>query len=101
VDLFDECVLNAAKNFVPGEDKIFYPKDPPWLTVTCKNLYNKYRRKFKGFIRRGSPQIEKTYIDSLKQEFSDVVHREKERYIKHLGAKSRTPGLARKNIGPP
>ena len=78
--------MKTAKNYIPGEYKTFYPKDPPWLTRTCKNLYNKYRRKFKGFIRRGSLQTEKAYIDSLKQEFSDVVQREKERYMKNMEA---------------
>jgi hypothetical protein len=96
LELFNECVMNTAKNFVPGEDKIFYPKDPPWLTVACKNLYKKYRRKFKSFTRRGCPQPEKAYIDGLKQEYADVVHKEKEKYMKALGSAVSDPRTGQK-----
>ena len=94
--LFDDCIMNAAKKIIPGGEKFFHPKDPPWLTVACKNLYNKYRRKFKAFTRRGSPQTEKPHIDSLKQEFSDVVQKEKEMYMKDLGAQVSNPRTGQK-----
>ena len=96
LDLVSESIMNAAKNYIPGENKTFYPKDPPWLTHTSKNLYNKYRRKFKGYIRRGSPLTEKPYIDSLKQDFAETVKKEKENYMKNLGAQVSDPRTGQK-----
>ena len=45
VNTFNEAIMNIAKNFIPNETKTFKPKDPPWLTASCKSLYLKYRTK--------------------------------------------------------
>ena len=50
----------------------------------------------RGFIRRGSPQREKPIIDRLKQEFADVVQREKELHMKDLGAQLSDPRIGMK-----
>ena len=85
VDFFDDTLMNIAKNFIPSEDKMFRPRDPPWITNSCRNFYNNYKKKFKGFVRRGCPQAEKPYLDSLKSEYSTLVLTEKEKYLKSLG----------------
>ena len=85
VEFFDQTILNIAKNFIPCEQKVFHPKDPPWITTSCKNLYSIYKRKFKRFVRRGCPQAEKPYFDDLKKEYSGLVLAEKEKYLKSLG----------------
>jgi len=47
VNYFDEKLLNICKNFIPLEDKMFIPRDPPWITKTFKIFYNNYKRKLK------------------------------------------------------
>ena len=54
------------------------------------------RRKFKGFTRRGCPHPEKAYIDSLKQKYSDVVQKEKEKYMKDIGSTVSDPRTGQK-----
>ena len=83
---FNETLLNISKNFIPNEEKIFYPKDPPWLTKTCKNLYQKYKRQYKSFSKRGFPQSDKLRIDELKTEYATLVQTEKVRYTQSLGS---------------
>ena len=96
VVFFDETILNIATNFIPGEVKTFYPKDPPWLTKACKNLYHKYRRRHKSFIRRGCPPLEKNHIDGLKQEYSDLVQKERDMYMQSLGSAVSDPRTGQK-----
>ena len=96
VNHFDEIILNIAKNFIPCEEKVFYPKDPPWLTKACKDFYNNYRRKYKRFVRRGCPQPEKAHIDDLKTEYSNLVQKEKDRYLQSLGSAVSDPRTGQK-----
>ena len=85
VELFDNVILNVAKNVIPFDDKIFKPKDPPWITQSSKLLYNTYRRKYKRFIKKGCPADEKPHIDELKNEYSNLIETEKEKYMSSLG----------------
>ena len=96
VDFFDNTLLNIAKNFIPSEEKTFHPKDPPWITTSCKHFYNNYKRKFKRFTKRGFPQAEKPYLDSLKSEYSNMVLKEKENYLKSLGDAVSNPSTGQK-----
>ena len=59
VDLFDEVIINISKNFIPNEFKTFNPKEPPWITKSCKSFYSKYKRKYKNFARKNFPPEEK------------------------------------------
>ena len=85
VDSFDETLTNICKNFIPHEDKLYRPKDPPWITKSSRNFYCNYKRKFKRFVDRGSPPEQKMYLDRLKSEYSELVLAEKEKYLKNLG----------------
>ena len=98
VNFFDEMLLNICKNFIPHEDKLFSPRDPPWITKTCTNFYNNYKRKFKRFVNRGSPPEQKEYLDSLKDEYSKLVLAEKDKYLKNLGNLVSNPLTGQKNI---
>ena len=40
VDFFNETIMNIAKNFIPNNEKIYNPREPPWLTISCKNTYH-------------------------------------------------------------
>ena len=78
--------MNIAKNYIPNEDKSFYPRDPPWLTKNCKVFYKTYRRKYKRYICKNSPPAEKPALDEMKNEYNKLVQSEKEKYIFRLGA---------------
>ena len=76
-EFFDETLINICKNYIPHEDKTIRPEDPPWITQACKNFYNNYKRKFRRFVDRGSPPEQKTYLDSLKNEYTQLLLAEK------------------------
>ena len=65
-ELLGEVTKNISKNFIPNEEKTFRPGEPPWLTKNCKNVYRKYSRYYKCYVRRGYPAAEKERVDALK-----------------------------------
>ena len=73
------------KNFIPFDDKLIKPKDPPWITRNIKAFYNKYKGKFKQFVRNGSQIGQKAAIDALKQQYTTMVEQSQEKYLKSLG----------------
>ena len=85
IGLFNSVILNTMKNFIPFDDKLIKPKDHPWITKNIKAFYNKYKRKFKKFVRNGSQIGQKTAIDALKQEYTTMVENSQEKYLKSLG----------------
>ena len=91
VDLFDNTIMNIAKNFIPNSEKTFIPRDPPWLTKSCKALYRQYHRKYTRFVKRGYRPEEKKQIDDLRNEYSTLVNTEKETYLKKLGSEVSDP----------
>ena len=38
VSIFDECVLNVSKNFVPNKYVVFDDKEPVWMDQSIKQL---------------------------------------------------------------
>ena len=91
IEHFDETLMNIAKNFIPNEDKTFYPRDPPWLTKNCKAFYKNYRKKYKNYIRNNSPPPDKPALDEMKDEYNKLVQKEKEKYLQRLGASVSDP----------
>ena len=73
------------KNFVPFDEKLVKPKEPPWITKNIKAFYNKYKRKFKHFVRNGRQSDQKPQIDALKQEYTLLVEKSQEKYLSSLG----------------
>ena len=96
VNFFDETLTNICKNYIPHEDKLFKPKDPPWITNASRNLYSTYKRKFKRFVNRGCPPEQKECLDSLKIEYSESVSLEKDKYLKKLGDQVSNPQTGQK-----
>ena len=85
VSLFNSVIINTMKNFVPFDDKLIRHKDPPWITKNIKTFYNKYKRKFKKFVRDGRQNDQKAQIDALKQEYTLLVEKSQENYLVSLG----------------
>ena len=96
MDLFDEVILNVAKNYIPFDDKKINPKDPPWITKSLKSLYTNYRRKYKKIPQNNFPLNEKQYIDNLKDEYTNLVEKEKEKYLSQLGDQVSNPMTGQK-----
>jgi len=85
VQHFTTIFLNIMKNFIPFDDRIVRPKDPPWITRNIKSFYNRYKKKYKTFIRNGSQSSQKSSIDDLRQEYSNMVEKSQEKYMQSLG----------------
>ena len=43
VSIFEECVLNVFKNFVPNKYVVFDNKEPVWMDQSIKQLIKEYR----------------------------------------------------------
>ena len=80
-ELLGEVTLNISKNFIPNEMKTFRPGDPPWLTKSWKNAYRKYSRYYKRYAMRGYPAVEKERVDTLKNDYVQIITAEKEIYM--------------------
>ena len=91
VYLLDETLLNAASNFIPNNEKTFVPRDPPWLSNNCKTLYKKYHRKYTRFVKRGFRPDDKQQVDNLRNEYTLLVTKEKDLYLKKLGSEVSDP----------
>ena len=85
VEHLDEVIMNVVQNFIPFDDKMIRPKDPPWLTKNSKSAYRKYRSKFKKFLKNGCPMDQRVRIENLKNEYSKIVEADKEKYMRSLG----------------
>ena len=77
VDLFNQTLLNVANNFIPNNEKVFIPRDPPWFSKSCRTLYRKYHRKFSRYANRGFKIEERAGNDTLLDECTDLVSKEK------------------------
>jgi hypothetical protein len=96
VSFFDRIIMNIMKTFIPFVDKIFKPKEPPWITRASNVLYNTYRRKYKKFIMKGCPTEEKGQIDELRTEYLNLIQTEKDKYMKSLGEAVSNPRTGHK-----
>ena len=91
VNFFDETFLNVANNFIPHNEKKFFPRDPPWFTKPCRALYNQYHRKFSRYAKRGYKPEEKPAVDALRDSYAELVSKEKDTYLSNLGSKVSDP----------
>ena len=96
VYLFDETVLNVANNYIPFDDKVINPKDPPWITKSSKDFYRNYRRKYRKFVKNGCPHEEKHQIYQLKDEYTKMVVNGNNKYMESLGNDLSNPQSSQK-----
>ena len=68
----------------------FYPRK------IAKFFYQNYRRKYKRFVQRKCPPTEKAFIDGLKTGYTDMVQKEKDKYLKSLGSIVSDPSSGQK-----
>ena len=96
VDHFDEVILNIAQNFIPNEVKTFNAKEPPWITKSSKNLYSKYKKKYKNYVKNNFPPEQKVKIDELREEYTKTISADKDTYMKSLGKQLADPNTGQK-----
>ena len=96
VKLFNDVIFNISENFIPNKSKTFNPKEPPWLTASCKSLYNKYKKKFRIFARNNFPTEQKQIIDELKANYTKTVEAETEKHFSDLGKQLADPETSQK-----
>ena len=70
VKLLNDVLRNIFTNFIPNDEKIIKPRDPPWLTKSISHSYRKYLKAYKLFIKKGSPAELRESIEILKSEHS-------------------------------
>ena len=91
VNGFNSVLDNIFANFIPFSDIIVKPKDPPWVTKNLKTFYNKYRKQYRSFIKRGRREADKINIDLMREQYTNLVELAKEKYLKSLGNKLSDP----------
>ena len=83
-------------NFVPFDDKLVKPNDPPWLTKSIKSFYNKYKKKYRNYIKHGRNVNDCKRINEMREEYSNLIKVSKEMYLTSLGAKLSNPDTGMK-----
>ena len=91
VKMFNDVICNIFGNFTPFDDILIKPKDPPWLTKAIKSFYNKYKKKYRSYIKNGRKKEDKDSINDTKDEYTALVRDAKENYLKSLGEKLENP----------
>ena len=91
VELFNSVLNNIFTNFIPFDDIIVKPKDPPWFTKNIKVFYNKYKKTYRNFFLNGRTQHDKIHLNKMKTEYTKLVEESKENYLKSLGSKLSNP----------
>ena len=86
-NLLTNTLLNIFNNFIPFDDVLVKPKEPPWMQRNIKTYFNRYRRAFKDFISKGRPQHILASINEKKEHFSKIVTEAREKYFHKLGDK--------------
>ena len=86
-EFFSETLLNIFSNFIPNENKKIKPRDPPWFTKNIKRTYQRYQRSYRKFKSQGFPPNKADEIDNLRQEYTDMVLKAKEKYLIDQGVK--------------
>ena len=96
VDLLNRTILNIMSNFIPNEEKISRPRDPPWFTRTIKNTLRKHNKIYKQFRQNGFSEDDKTLFEKSKTDLNDMILLAKEMYLKSQGAKLADPSTGPK-----
>lgn len=95
VKLYTETVLHVFENYVPFDDSIVNPKEPPWMSKNIKQYYNKYRKAYKNFTSKGRPPDMLSNINEMKEHYTKLIHDANNNYFHKLGSRLKKP-----NIGP-
>jgi hypothetical protein len=90
-NLLTNILTNIFTNFIPFEDIIVKPKDPPWMLRHIKTFYNRYRRTYKDFISKGRPPNLEASIKEMKEHYEKIVLDAHSKYLTRLGNKLKNP----------
>ena len=96
VSLLNNTILNIMSNFVPNEEKIFRPSDPPWFNKNIRSALKKHNKLYKKFVKSGSLPEDKLAWENSKLEISSTILQSKETYLKEQGEKLADPSTSSK-----
>ena len=91
VELLTDVILNVASNFIPSELRRIKPREPPWLTKNITHYYRIYKKKYKKFVRDGCPEVSRTIIDNLRDNYTKLVDDARQKYLIRQGIKLANP----------
>ena len=98
VKLLNDVLINIFTNFIPNDEKVIKPRDPPWITKSISHSYRKYLKAYKSFIKKGSPAELRENIEFLKSEHSEMVSDTQNTYLASQGDKLSKSGPNIKQI---
>ena len=87
VKLLTDVLTNIFTNFIPNEERVVKPRDPPWMTKNITHSYRKYKKEYKRFIRNGCPAESSDHIETLKNDHTKFVTDAQEKYLVNQGMK--------------
>jgi hypothetical protein len=96
VSFLTDTVKNVFSNFVPFDDVIVKPREPPWMSRNIKTYYNKYRKVFKQYIENARPNLLKIKVEEMKEHYTNMVSNAISTYHKSLGTKLSNPATGPK-----
>ena len=96
VTLLNKTILNIISNFIPSEEKVFRPSDPPWFNKNIRYCLKKHNKIYKKYIRNGTLPADKLLWENSKLEVSSAILVAKEAYLKQQGAKLADPSTSNK-----
>ncbi len=98
VKLLTDVLTNIFNNFIPNDERVVKPRDPPWLTNNITHSYRKYKKEYKRFIKNGFPADGSDRIETLKNEHTKLVTDAQEKYLVSQGLKLSNPGTTIQQI---
>ena len=78
-------------NFIPNEEKVFRPFEPPWITNNIKIRLRKHNKVYRNYKRNGFTNEDKIKVEESKSEINDIILDAKERFLQNEGAKLADP----------
>jgi hypothetical protein len=96
VCLLNKTILNIMKNFIPNEDKVIRPKDPPWFTKDIRSRLKKHNRIYKKYKSNGFKDEDKISVDTSKSEIINIILDSKEKYLISQGSRLADPSTGSK-----
>ena len=92
VKLLTDVLTNIFNNFIPNDERVVKPRDPPWITINITHSYRKYKKEYKRFIKNGCPADGSDRIETLKNEHTKLVADAQDKYLVSQGIKLSNPG---------
>ena len=96
VDLLNKTIINIMYNFIPSEEIVVRPSDPPWFNRNIRHCLKKHNKIYRKYIKNGASPEDKILWEKSKSDVSTAILTAKEAYLKQQGAKLADPSTSSK-----